>query len=428
MNAAGTPPDGDTLLARALALVPELAARRARAASDRMVPSETIADFVDAGFFRMLQPRRWGGFESHPNEFFDVQQAIATACPSSAWVLGVVAVHNWQLALFPDKAQHDVWGEDSSVRISSSYMPVGKVTPVEGGFRFSGTWGFSSGCDHCDWVFLGGFVPTDGGPPDMHTFLVPRADYRIVDDWHVLGLQGTGSKTIVVDDAFVPEHRTHRFADGFKCQSPGHAENDAPLFRLPFGQIFVRSVSLSSREPELDYGFPLFVDGLRRFLDELELERVSLVGNSMGGAMCIRLALDEPERVDKLILMAPGGLEAREVYMGMRGIRRMLKALFGGGPLTLDSMKRVFELQVFRPEEVDDDVIAERLAVAPEQPRAVFENMRVPNQAAELGELDQRCWSFGERTTSSVLCPAPRWWPKPVPRRGSSESTSAAIG
>ena len=143
----------------------------------------------------------------------------------------------------------------------------------------------------------------------------------------------------------------------------------------------------SSREPDLDYGFPFFVDGLRRFLDALGLEEVSLVGNSMGGAMCIRLALDTPDRVSKLVLMAPGGMEAREVYMGMRGIRRMLKALFGGSDLSLDSMKRVFELQLFRPEEVSDDVIAERLAMAKLQPRSVFENMRVPNQEAEIANL-----------------------------------------
>lgn len=246
MSASKTPPTREELVARATALVPSLKERRERAAAERVVPAETIADFQEAGFFRILQPARWGGFECHPNTFFAVQETIAAACPSSAWVLGVVAVHNWQLALFPEQAQEDVWGDSSSILVSSSYMPTGKVVPVEGGYKFSGTWGFSSGSDHCEWAFLGGFVPTEGGPPDMRTFLVPREDYELVDDWHVLGLKGTGSKTVVIKGCFVPEHRTHKFADGFKCSSPGNELNTAPLFRLPFGQIFVRSVSTSA--------------------------------------------------------------------------------------------------------------------------------------------------------------------------------------
>ncbi|MCB9506387.1 MAG: flavin-dependent monooxygenase [Myxococcales bacterium] len=239
-------PTAEELVARARAMVPTLQARAPQAAAARCLSAETIAEFHEAGFFRMLQPARWGGLEVHPNTFFDVQMTLAAACPASAWVLGVVAVHNWQLALFDEQAQQDVWSADSTTLISSSYMPVGTVVPVEGGYELSGTWGFSSGSDHCGWAFLGAFVPTESGQPDMRTFLVPRSDYEIVDDWHVLGLQGTGSKSVRIERCFVPEHRTHRFADGFRQQSPGNALNTAPLYRLPFGQIFVRSVSTSA--------------------------------------------------------------------------------------------------------------------------------------------------------------------------------------
>jgi 3-hydroxy-9,10-secoandrosta-1,3,5(10)-triene-9,17-dione monooxygenase len=238
------PPTRAELVARAAALKPALRERAAACEAARRVPDETIADFHRAGFFRILQPARWGGYELDPQTFYEVQIQIASACPSSAWVLGVLSVHSWQLALFDPAAQEDVWGGDDRVLISSSYMPVGKVTPVEGGYRLSGRWGFSSGSDHCRWAFLGAFVPTgEGQPPDMRTFLVPRGEYRIEDTWHVAGLKGTGSNDVVVEDAFIPEHHTHRFFDGFRCQSPGNALNDGPLFRLPFGQIFVRSVS-----------------------------------------------------------------------------------------------------------------------------------------------------------------------------------------
>ena len=235
-------------VARARELAPILAKRGAEADSLRRLPDATIEDFREAGFFRMLQPSRWGGREVDPRTFFDTQMTIAAGCPSSAWVLGVVAVHAWQLALFDSKAQEDVWGKDSDVLISSSYAPTGKVERVEGGYRIRGRWSFSSGCDHCQWVFLGGFVPPagDAKAPDMRTFLVPRSDYVIDDNWHVAGLKGTGSKDIVIESAFVPEHRTHRLIDGYKRNSPGNAVNTAPLYRLPFGQIFVRSVSTSA--------------------------------------------------------------------------------------------------------------------------------------------------------------------------------------
>lgn len=235
---------------RARELVPVLRERVEQCERERCVPKETIQEFQEAGFFRILQPARWGGYELDPNDFFDVQMTVAEGCMSSAWVLGVVAIHNWQLALFDDRAAQDVWGEDTSVLISSSYMPVGKVERVEGGLKLSGEWAFSSGCDHCDWVFLGAVVPPEkgqeGGAPDMRTFLVPRSDYEIVDDWYVMGLKGTGSKTVRVKDAFVPEYRTHKALDGFTCDNPGNAVNTAPVFRLPFGQVFVRSVSSSA--------------------------------------------------------------------------------------------------------------------------------------------------------------------------------------
>jgi len=233
---------------RARQLVPVLRGRAAECERLGQLPEATVAEFQKAGFFRICQPARWGGMELDPQVFFDVQMILAEGCMSSAWVLGVVAIHNWQLALFDDRAAADVWAEDNATLISSSYMPVGKVTRAEGGFRLSGRWGFSSGCKHCDWVFLGAMCPPPeaADTPDMRTFLLPAGDYRIEENWDVMGLQGTGSHDIVVDDVFVPEYRTHKAIDGFACDSPGNAVNTAALFRIPFGQIFVRAVSSSS--------------------------------------------------------------------------------------------------------------------------------------------------------------------------------------
>ena len=241
-------PSPQELVERARAMIPALKARSKQAIADRKVPDETIAEMKEAGFFRILQPKRWGGYEMHPNVFFDVLKLIAEGCMSTGWVYGVVGCHPYELALFSDRAQTEVWGRDDSVLASSSYQPVGKVEHVDGGFRLSGRWGFSSGSEHCEWVLLGALVPSKeaGGAPDMRTFLVPRADYEIDRTWDTFGLRGTGSHDVVVEGAFVPDYRTHRAADGFLGTNPGHAENDAPLFSLPWAQIFLRSVSTAA--------------------------------------------------------------------------------------------------------------------------------------------------------------------------------------
>ncbi len=237
------------LYADARALVNTIRERQVETAELGKLPAATIEAMQAAGFFRIMQPKRYGGFELEPQVFFEVQQILAEGCMSTAWVLGVVAIHNWQMGMYDDQAQQDVWGansETNTILISSSYMPVGKVEIVEGGFKLSGKWGFSSGSKHCDWVFLGAMVPSDGAP-DYRTFLVPRSDYNIIDNWNVSGLEGTGSNDIVIaEPVFIPEYRTHKSVDGFTGKNPGCTVNTSYSFTMPFGQIFTRAVACSS--------------------------------------------------------------------------------------------------------------------------------------------------------------------------------------
>ncbi len=230
----------DEFLGRVRALLPAVRERARRAEELRRLPDDTLADFQEAGLFRALQPQRWGGYELDPGVFYQAVAEVASMCGSSGWVFGVIGVHNWHLALFDPRAQQDVWGEDTSVLLSTSLAPTGTVERVPGGFRLKGRWSFSSGCDFCQWVVLGGVVPPGKGgePPDSRVFLVPRSAYRIEDNWYVIGLSGSGSKDIVVDEAIVPEYRTHSYEDAFHLRHPGTEINDAPLYRLPFALIF----------------------------------------------------------------------------------------------------------------------------------------------------------------------------------------------
>ena len=232
-------------------LLPTLRQRAQETEDARVVPAESVKSLEETGFFRLLQPKSAGGLEADPVTFFTAVRLIASACGSTGWVASVVGVHPWQLALFPQQAQDDVWGADPATRMSSSYAPTGKAKLVKGGgevggggYRLNGRWSFSSGCDHASWVLLGGIVTDDAGQPvDFCTFLLPASDYTIDDVWDTVGLRGTGSNGIVVEGAFVPGHRALSFTGVTKIACPGHQVNPGPLYRIPFGSIFSYAIT-----------------------------------------------------------------------------------------------------------------------------------------------------------------------------------------
>jgi len=231
-------------------LGPRFAERATGCEIDRKVPEESIKELLKNGILRSLQPKRYGGQELSPVHYYPGLSRIAEFCPSTAWVTGIVMVHSWQLGLFGKRAQEDVWSKDPTTLISSSYMPATKAKKVSDGYLISGRWSFSSGCQHCDWAFLGGFVPegeaTWGGLPDIRTFLVPKTDYRIDLVWDTVGMAGTGSHDIVIEEAFVPEYRTLPFANVVTNDIPGWEFNNTPLFHAPFAAIFVNTLAATA--------------------------------------------------------------------------------------------------------------------------------------------------------------------------------------
>ena len=204
---------------------------------------DTAALLRSVGAVRMLQPTEFGGAQAHLGEFARTVMETARISGSAGWVQGIVGIHPWQLAFADRRVQQEVWGEDPDTWIASPYLPAGTLTPVDGGYRFSGRWQFSSGTDHCDWIFLGGLLAdTDGTavtPPKQVHVILPRSDYRIIDgSWDVVGLKGTGSKDVVVDDAFVPGYRVmdaDKVLDGTAVREFGRTET---LYRIPWSCAF----------------------------------------------------------------------------------------------------------------------------------------------------------------------------------------------
>lgn len=237
LNKPPAAPSVDELLARAERLAPVLRARSPEAERERRCPDETIADLVANGLLRVCQPARFGGYELGWDVLCSISQRLARGCGSQAWVQNIFSDHAQKIGTFPEQAQADVWGNDPDVRISASFDPVGKGTRVPGGARFSGRHGFASGIDHASWLICGGQLVQDGAAPERCFFLIPKSDARVIDDWYVVGLCGTGSKSFEVEDAFVPEHRILRWSVAESGAGPGANVNAAPVFRIPRGGI-----------------------------------------------------------------------------------------------------------------------------------------------------------------------------------------------
>lgn len=223
----------DQTIAAARALIPELAAREPATAANRRVPAETIAAFHAAGLLRVLQPRRFGGYQADFGVFSRCVETLAEGCAASAWVYAVLGEHQWIIACMPEQAQIDVWGGDPLAVASSSLAPRETAQDVAGGWRISGRFPFSSGCLHAQWAILG--AKCDGG---TRYLLVPMTEIEVVDDWEVLGLRGTGSRSLVLRDVFVPRHRSVMLRDLYDGTTPGaRVHPDYPLLKAPRGSL-----------------------------------------------------------------------------------------------------------------------------------------------------------------------------------------------
>jgi alkylation response protein AidB-like acyl-CoA dehydrogenase len=240
----GTLPDEErTLLDRARALIPRLAKRAPAATAARRLPAQTIAEYRDAGILRILQPKRFGGRQGRFSLFSRIVEELTYGCASSAWVYAVLAEHQWIIAQYPEQAQIDVWGKDPEAVASSSLAPRAPARRVAGGWRLSGRYSFSSGCDYAQWAILGAFLGEMGDPRYIAYLLVPLGEVEVIDDWQVLGLAGTGSKSLALHDVFVPEHRCVMVSDLFAGTPPGALVHpDYPVLRAPRG--FLVSYSL----------------------------------------------------------------------------------------------------------------------------------------------------------------------------------------
>lgn len=293
---------------------------------------ESVKLMRQAGVMRMLQPTEFGGYAAHPRDFAEAVMAVAKICGATGWVCGVGAVHPWELALMDRKLQAEVWAENPDTWIASPYAPQGVATPTDGGYILRGRWNFSSGTDHCDWIFLGALV---GGPDEkptqpvkaMHVVL-PRPDYTIVEDsWDVIGLSGTGSKDIIVDGAFIPKYRTidsQEVAEGEAAAV--RAGRTETVYKLPFYSMFPLGITAAV--------IGMAEGALGAHLD-YQRGRVTAMGTKIKDDPYVLFAISE----------AAAEIAASRIQL-LDGISRLFDVVADGNPITFEDRARMRRDQV----------------------------------------------------------------------------------
>lgn len=304
---------------RAKALAPHIRARASGAEAMRRQPEETIGEIAEAGLVRLLTPRRWGGHELGFDAFVDSVIEVGKADASTAWIFSFLNIHSWILAQFPEEAQTDIWADAPDARIADSFIPAGRPSLVEGGYRISGNWPWVSGIDNCDWVILGGLIPprSEGAPPEVRLFLLPKFDCKVEDTWFVAGQRASGSSNVLVENTFVPEHRTVKMSDLREGQGPGTAVNPGPLYSLPMVSTFM-SALVSPILGATIGAYELWRDTSRGKLTMFTHEQVAALSHRQIGLAEISAEIDAAQLV----------------------LRRCLNVIRGGGPLTLEQRAR----------------------------------------------------------------------------------------
>ncbi len=302
-------PTPEELIARAEAMVPALRERAADAEKNRRLPDETVQEMRDAGFLRIMQPKRFGGYEYGIGVATECIRTLAKGCGSSGWVANLFILHNWQFSLMPMEAQEEYWasGEDQ-VCSTVSFAPKSEMKVVDGGYRLTGRWKFSSGCDFASW-----FMIMKPSPTCLDWMVIPRDEVTIEDDWFVSGLCATGSRDLILDDVFVPEHRCVKSADLNAGTTPGGKAHGIPLARLPFGWAAI-------------WGIPSALIGMAQGMAET-------VQQTLVGKKALFTGEAQTERVANQIKMAEvhADINAAELIMRHR-LSELMKWGEAGGP------------------------------------------------------------------------------------------------
>jgi alkylation response protein AidB-like acyl-CoA dehydrogenase len=237
MAPSSAPPSDADIVERVRAIRPFIREHALRTEQQGRVTAEVVAALSDAGVHRMNVPRRFGGYQSRLRTQVDVLTEIAAGCGSTAFMALIQAGCSYIAALFPDEAQEEIF-TSPDVRVGGTLIPDATAVATDGGYVVNGTSAFATGCQDADWHLLTARVESADGPPEVLWTAVPMADLEILDDWHVSGLAGSGSNSVVARDVLVPAHRILPIGPLLGGSFPSKTNADEPFYRMPVLLLF----------------------------------------------------------------------------------------------------------------------------------------------------------------------------------------------
>jgi len=353
----------DALIERARALAPTLRQRAAETERLRRLPEQTLADFRKAGLMGLLKPERFGGPEVRIDTAMEVTAELARGDGSAAWVWVILACHDTLAAFFSEAAQQEFWADPDAL-MASSFAPSGRAECVEGGYRLSGKWSYCSGVDCAQWLMLGaiaGMRSTNPPVPELIFTLVPRDNLTVIDDWHVVGLRGTGSKSVIASEIYVPAHRAISWSAADDGTAPGTKVHQSPLYRAPMMAFFPFFISSP--------GAGIARGGLDAFVAEMK-ERPLQDGSPMGQVPSIQMRIGEASAL----------IDAADLLY-KRSLRETMDRIFAGEELDLAHRARS------RRDQTYSLVLAKRameLLFSAEGARGLFDDHPVQRAARDL--------------------------------------------
>ena len=312
------------LIEQGQSMISNLIGRGMEADSIRQLPSTTINELIENNFFSIVAPKRCGGFEYDLDILLAVVKQLGQGCGSTAWVTSLLGTHNWLAGLFSAKAQDELFADKNYLLAPAVFAPTGKAVKVNGGYRVSGCWSFASGISHSNWIMLSALLYDKAGENaeenanvvGMECVVIPIGDITVKDTWDTVGMRGTGSHDIEVDNVFVPQHRSIPFADVLSGNSPGAILSDNPIYRIPL----VPYLSYTAAAPALGIGF----GALEQFRTNM-VDRVMLGGEQQQQKVASQIRLGE----------AQIALSAAEALMD-RGVRDLLTKVKAGHTFSIE--------------------------------------------------------------------------------------------
>ena len=317
----------DELVARAAALKPVLRERQRETERNRRVPDETVTDLKAAGLYKVQQPARYGGYQFDVGTFVRCASEIGAGCGSTGWVYSTAAQHQWQIGMYDVAAQDEVWGDDPYQISASSYSPGGTAVEVDGGYRITGKWLYCSGVLNADWMILGARIAKDSNsdPYTQGYILVPKAQYSVEDNWDVMGLIGTGSNDVIIEDLFVPAHRMLTLEQALSGNPPGAAVNDHALWNIPFFAAI--SLCLCGAAMGMAQG------ALETYIDQISVRK------TRGAALSQPQSMADFPTIQARVAEAAAAIDAAQ-HLVARDCDDILRVMREGRPLTTEERAR----------------------------------------------------------------------------------------